>query len=559
MRDALFHTDNPFLIVLVGPFSAGKSAIINALVGAPVLEMGPTPTTTRITILRHGPDDQEIRTSDNVYTRFYPAPILEKVSFVDTPGLESVFTVHDEITHRFLHRADVVFLVMFATQALPRGSMDDLRDLLNYGKPVNLLVNQADLLEPGEADEVRAFIAEECRRYLGVVPEIWLVSARTGLEAAAQVPDDPRWYRSGLGAVLQYIDERLNDEERLRRKLQTPIKIGQHVARETLALVQDDLEQLGDHQRAVQNLQAQTDKALAEQKHVADELAEMAGPAFDLAAERGAQAIGNMFRFSAALGLLRRGVAELIGLARFSRRLTAGAYADRALEAFQVRRPLEDLEAEVNRFAPRVEGADLQDIDRLVEYGRAQVERLPDTLREKVIGRVAAPAVYQREHLQQAQRRLNDVIREATVVDGSRLELAVRNALLTLAAWELVIFAVTIILRVAGLIRPEDGPTWALIVLLLAVAGFIWMPFQAIRVSRRYTDDIVRLRDVFLAVLDAAVQRHMTYARELRANAMQPYTRLVETQTAQIEAVRRDLVEVQQELAGAEQMIQSLK
>src|SRR5690606_14042814 len=218
------------------------------------------------------------RTSDNVYTRFYPAPILEKVSFVDTPGLESVFTVHDEITHRFLHRADVVFLVMFATQALPSGSMDDLRDLLNYGKPVNLLVNQADLLEPGEADEVRAFIAEECRRYLGVVPEIWLVSARTGLEAAAQVPDDPRWYRSGLGAVLQYIDERLNDEERLRRKLQTPIKIGQHVARETLALVQDDLERLGDHQRAVQNLQAQTDKALAEQKHVADELAEMAGP-----------------------------------------------------------------------------------------------------------------------------------------------------------------------------------------------------------------------------------------------------------------------------------------
>ena len=32
-RDALFHADHPFLMVFVGPFSSGKSSIINALVG----------------------------------------------------------------------------------------------------------------------------------------------------------------------------------------------------------------------------------------------------------------------------------------------------------------------------------------------------------------------------------------------------------------------------------------------------------------------------------------------------------------------------------------------
>ncbi len=559
VRDALFHADNPFLIVLIGPFSAGKSAIINALVGEPVLEVGPTPTTNRITILRHGPAQHEMRGEDSVYTRFHPAPILQKVSFVDTPGLESVFKTHDAITKRFLHRADVVFLVMLATQALPRGSLADLRDLLNYGKPVILLANQADLLDPDGLDEVRAFIAGECKRLLGVIPEVWLVSARAGQKAASRQPDDPAWRESGLDTVMRYIDEQLNDEERLRRKLQTPIQIGQHVARGTLALVQADLDSLGEHQRAVQNIRAQIDKALEEQQHLADEVAGMVDPAFDLAAERGAKAIGNMFRFGAALSLLRRGMAELLGFARFLRRLTAGNYADLAFEAFQVRRPLEDLEAEVNRLAPRMEGADLQDLDRLVDYGRAQVERLPEALRDKVIGQVAAPASYQREHLQEAQRELTGLIKEATVIDGSRLELAVRNALLSLSAWELLIFAVVVLLRAVGLIQPEDGLIWAFGVLILALAGFIWMPLQAIRMSRHYTDHVTRLRDRFKEALDAAVQQHMKYARELRENAVQPYTRLIDTQSGRFEQLRADLVEIQQELAGAEQMLQSLK
>lgn len=556
-HDALFHADHPFLIVLVGPFSAGKSAIINALIGQPILETGPTPTTNRITILRYGPTDHEVRADDSVYTRFYPAPILERVSFVDTPGLESVFPRHDAITRRFLHRADVVFLVMLATQALPQGSLADLRALLDYGKPVILLANQADLLTPDEREAVRAFIVEECRRHLGVVPEVWLVSAKQALDAPSR--DTPAWRESGLGAALSYIDGRLSDEERLRRKLQTPIQIGQHVAREALARVQADLDSLQAHQRAAENIRAQIDQALAEQQRLADATAEMAAPAFDLAAERGAQAIGNMFRFGAALGLLRRGVAELFGLSRFARRLTAQRYAEQAFEAYLVRKPLEDLAAEVNRLPPRLEGLDLQDLDGLAAYGRDQVERLPDALRDKVIGQVAAPTAYKRDHLQAAQSRLNDLIEAATVIDGSRLELAVRNALLTLAAWETLIVALVLLLRVIGLIRPEEGLTWALVVLTLVIAGFIWMPLQAIRVSRRFTEHVGRLREEFQAVFDAAVREHMTYARELREDVVQPYTRLIETQTGHLEAIRSGLVEIQQELASAEGMLLALE
>ena len=46
--------DEIFLLVIVGEFNAGKSAFINALVGAQVAPEGVTPTTARITILQWG-------------------------------------------------------------------------------------------------------------------------------------------------------------------------------------------------------------------------------------------------------------------------------------------------------------------------------------------------------------------------------------------------------------------------------------------------------------------------------------------------------------------------
>jgi replication fork clamp-binding protein CrfC len=42
-----------FLLVIVGEFNSGKSAFVNALLGADISEEGVTPTTDRITLLRY--------------------------------------------------------------------------------------------------------------------------------------------------------------------------------------------------------------------------------------------------------------------------------------------------------------------------------------------------------------------------------------------------------------------------------------------------------------------------------------------------------------------------
>src|SRR5688500_9255150 len=48
-----------FLIVVAGEFNSGKSSFLNALLGEKVLPEGVTPTTDRINVLRHGPQQSE--------------------------------------------------------------------------------------------------------------------------------------------------------------------------------------------------------------------------------------------------------------------------------------------------------------------------------------------------------------------------------------------------------------------------------------------------------------------------------------------------------------------
>ncbi|HWQ45893.1 MAG TPA: dynamin family protein, partial [Longilinea sp.] len=50
LQKAILQLDELFLIVVAGEFNAGKSALINALLGQKVLAEGATPTTSRVTL-----------------------------------------------------------------------------------------------------------------------------------------------------------------------------------------------------------------------------------------------------------------------------------------------------------------------------------------------------------------------------------------------------------------------------------------------------------------------------------------------------------------------------
>src|SRR5687768_9575361 len=73
LERSIAQLDRLFLLVVIGEFNAGKSAFVNALAGARVLEEGVTPTTTKLQVLQYGESAE--RTIDRSGADVVSAPV----------------------------------------------------------------------------------------------------------------------------------------------------------------------------------------------------------------------------------------------------------------------------------------------------------------------------------------------------------------------------------------------------------------------------------------------------------------------------------------------------
>jgi small GTP-binding protein len=556
VRDALFHANHPFLMVMVGPFGSGKSSVINALLGQELLEVGPIPTTDHIVIVRRGSDVQRTRAGDTE-TVFHPSPLLENLSLVDTPGLESVFRTHDEVTRRFLHRADVVLLVMIATQVLTAGNLEYLRELKAYGKRVIVVVNQVDVLEPSEREQVQDFVLEQSRLHLGVEPPIWLVSAREALEAQQATPrDEIAWDESGFAEIEAYIKETLGDVERFRQKLETPVQICQNVTRSALNLVQEQQAALDLHRKTLENIDAQIEQGRREQQKTIDDTLTEIENTWNEAIARGGGAISDMFQFSRGIGLFFGGLGEIIGLGRLVRRFRGRTRAESAFEQHKVRETLDQIPKLVDGLGPRLEGRDLQDIDDLVNYTRGAVQALPSNLSNKVIGRIQTPLRYERSFLREVRSPLDDLLRDAGRFETERLDRVLRNTLIILALWEVLTLCLVVAVGAGGFSSSIPNAQGLLLVFAVGIGfvilGLALVPLRGWLLRKSYERRLRRCRDDFLDKLRRAAGELAAHGVQLRRDAVGPFTRLVVSQAELLESLRTDLAHHQQALTRIE-------
>jgi len=166
LERSIEQLDELFLLVVVGEFNAGKSAFINALTGEKRMEEGVTPTTAQVTPVRY-----------------------EDINIVDTPGTNAVIREHEEITSQYVPRADLVLFVTSADRPFTETERVFLEQIRDWGKKVVVVINKIDILA-GEKElaEIRAYVADNARRLLGVTPEIFPVSAKAEFVHKTGVP-----------------------------------------------------------------------------------------------------------------------------------------------------------------------------------------------------------------------------------------------------------------------------------------------------------------------------------------------------------------------------------
>ena len=283
LEKAARQLDERFLIVVVGEFNSGKSALINALLGERVLKEGVTPTTARVTLVRWGekPGEQIVDEGFAIFT--YPLEMLKELNIVDSPGTNAIIRQHEILTNEYVPRSDLVLFTTSSDRPLTESERLFLEKILSWGKKIVLVVNKADILENQEAvEEVRAFVSANTAGILGAEPELFVVSAKQAQKALLADTQEQKAAlraKSGMDALETYITETLDDRARLGLKLNSPLGVAENVLRQAQELnhaqakeleadsqLAADLEgMLGTYNKA---LQSETAPRLAEVENV---------------------------------------------------------------------------------------------------------------------------------------------------------------------------------------------------------------------------------------------------------------------------------------------------
>jgi GTP-binding protein EngB required for normal cell division len=208
-----------FYVACLGQFKRGKSTLLNALIGQPILPSGVLPVTAVPTILRFGESlGARVRLRSGEWTEiaitdieeyvsearnpengkgvaglevFVPGPLLEEgLCLVDTPGLGSVFAGNTAATHAFLPHVDAAIVVIGADPPIAGDELALVESVAKEVPNILFVLNKADRVTKADRDAAVSFAKEVLKsRLQRTVGSIFEISALEQLDSRSSQRD----------------------------------------------------------------------------------------------------------------------------------------------------------------------------------------------------------------------------------------------------------------------------------------------------------------------------------------------------------------------------------
>ena len=537
VRTALNDLGGLFMIVVAGEFNAGKSSLLNALLGEHVMPEGVTPTTDRITVVTHGEEPSERQEGPSVVHRTHPSPLLADIALVDTPGTNAIIQRHQELTERFVPRADLLLFVTSADRPFTESERRFLELIASWGRKVIMVVNKVDILDTDEQRaEVERYVREHARETLSVSPEVHLVGAKAA-ERARSAGDEAALEASGVPALARAVSERLS-AERPRLKLLSPLGVAERTVTvyqdqlaARLALLTDDSGSLDEIER--QRVQFEKDMRREFEAHairVKDIVRDVK--------ERGHEFFDDTIRFRRIPRLLNTKQVQ----ADFQSEVIKDTETriDRAvsdLVDWFIQRNLqfwEDVMRFVNERASAQERGVIGEVGGRFQYDRRALVRS--------LGERAEDALETYDDDSES-RRLADDLQQAVFRTGLFNITGIGLSAAVLA------FISTAALDVTGI---------ALGLTLVSV-GLLVLPRQRAKAKRELADRMRQLEESLIEGISSQFEEELARSQEKLAGAISPYTRFVRSELERLEELGENLDEVSVRLASLRGEIEVLE
>lgn len=528
-----------FLLVIVGEFNSGKSAFVNAMLGAEVSEEGVTPTTDRITVLRHSEQPSERERREGVLERGYPNDFLREIAIVDTPGTNAIIRHHEELSRGFVPRSDLVLFITSADRPLTESERGYLELIRDWGKKILLVVNKADLLDGDESvEKVRNFVADGIRSMLGLTPDIFFISsmlARKAKTANSPMERDALLKASNFTALEEHITGLLDEEGRVRLKLESPLGVVEELSRRYGKSVGERMSLLEDDFKTAENVESQMELFREDmQRDFEARMAEVENIILSLN-ERG----DAWFEDNIRIG----NVAELVRRERIQERFQREVIAD--TESL--------IDDRVNEMIDWMVDRNLKQWRDIVEYVNRRRQAKYD---EDLIGEVGDNFEYNRSRvIQSVGKNASDVVRNYDRErESEQIALSMQGAVAQTVAAEVGALGMGAIVVTVAMAAAVDV-TMTLSAVLLAGLGFFILPYRRRKAREEFRGKTDALRERLGEVVRRQFDSELARSVERMREAIAPYTRFVRTEHARMTEARASLKEISGEVESLKREI----